>query len=111
MLSLARRTGRAGAGIEQVEAPVLARRLLHGGAHPLGEQDAEEHQPDQVAGRPEDAAGQMLVVQGVRQPRVARLPAQRAVVVAAEQRLLSLIVTPRKAWNGNVRTTSSIRKG
>src|SRR5690348_3937795 len=54
------------ASLEQVQPPVLPSCLLHRRPHPLGEQDAEQRQADEVTGGPEQAAGQVLVVERVR---------------------------------------------
>ena len=71
---------------------------------------AKNAQPDQVAGAPQDAAGQVLVVVRVGQPRY------RAVVQVGYQSwpissVWPMIVTPRNAWNGRVSATIIIRAG
>ena len=73
------------AGLQQVETTILALSLLHRRAHPLGEQHPEEHQSDQVAGTPEDAAGKLLVRGRVGQPRPHRPGVKCRVPVTAQQ--------------------------
>src|SRR5919197_1511421 len=57
--------------------PSLALRL----AHPLDEQDPEEQQADDVAGTPEQPAGDVLIAQRRRRPR----PAETRVPVLRDQ--------------------------
>src|SRR3954452_9907193 len=47
--------------LQPAQPSVLALPLPHRRAHPLREQHREQHQPDEVAGGPQDAPGDVLV--------------------------------------------------
>ena len=91
------------ARLEQVEPPVLARRLLHRRAHPLGEQHPEEHQ--RRSGR-RSPTGSRRPGAGRRASAAARRPSARRAARGSARRRCSvvwpMIVTPRNAWNGSV---------